>query len=82
MIMNIVIIMKGDNMKKVELKIKGMHCRSCVMIVSDALTDVKGVKSADVNLEHNMAVISYDEKVATEKQLISAVETEGYKVLR
>jgi copper chaperone CopZ len=74
--------MKGDNMKKVELKIKGMHCRSCVMIVSDALTDVKGVKSADVNLEHNMAVISYDEKVATEKQLISAVETEGYKVLR
>ena len=69
-------------MKKVELKIKGMHCKSCVMLVSDALTDVKGVKSADVSLEHNKAVISYDEKLATEKQLINTIEAEGYKVLK
>ena len=67
-------------MKNVELKIKGMHCKSCVMLINDSLSDIKGVKSSEVSLEKNTAKISYDEKLVKEQDLISTIEKEGYKV--
>ena len=67
-------------MKNVELKIKGMHCKSCVMLNNDFLSDIKGVKSSEVSLEKNTAKISYDEKLVKEQDLISTIEKEGYKV--
>ena len=69
-------------MKKVELKIKGMHCKSCVMLVKEALTDIKGVKDASVDLQKNNAVVEFDEKLVKEKQLTDAIEKEGYKVIK
>jgi copper chaperone CopZ len=69
-------------MKKVELNIKGMHCKSCVVLVKEALTDVKGVKDASVDLQKNRAVIEFDEKFVKENQLIDAIEKEGYKVVK
>ncbi|MGV8171211.1 MAG: heavy-metal-associated domain-containing protein [Candidatus Woesearchaeota archaeon] len=69
-------------MKKAELKIKGMHCKSCVMLVKEALTDIKGVSEASVDLEKGKASVSYDEKLVKEKQLTDAIEKEGYKVVK
>jgi copper ion binding protein len=69
-------------MKKIELTIKGMHCKSCVVLVKEALTDVKGVKEANVDLPKNKAVVEFDEKLVKEKQLIDAIEKEGYKVVK
>jgi copper ion binding protein len=69
-------------MKKVELKIKGMHCKSCVMMINENLIDIKGVKSASVNLEKNNATIEFDDKLVKEKQLVEAIEKDGYKVLK
>jgi len=65
-------------MKKVELNIKGMHCNSCVMLIKDALDETKGVADAKVDLKKNNAVVSYDEKSVTEKQLIEVIKNEGY----
>ncbi len=67
-------------MKKTDLNIVGMHCASCVMLINDALTETKGVISAKVDLKKNNAVISYDEKLLDEKQLVKIIEAEGYKV--
>jgi copper ion binding protein len=69
-------------MKKTEFTIKGMHCKSCVMLVTEALTDVKGVKNASVDLSKNKAVVEFDEKIVKERQLIEAIEKDGYKVLK
>jgi copper chaperone CopZ len=69
-------------MKKVELKIKGMHCKSCVILVKEALTDVKGVKEASVDLQKNNAIVEFDEKLVKEKQLVDAIEKERYKVVK
>jgi copper ion binding protein len=69
-------------MKNIELRIKGMHCKSCVMLVKEALTDIKGVKDASVDLEKGKASVSYDEKLVKEKQLVDAIEKEGYKIVR
>jgi copper chaperone CopZ len=66
-------------MKKITLDIKGMHCKSCSMLVKEALMDTNGVKDADVQLIKEKATINYDEKIASEKQLIEAINKEGYK---
>jgi len=63
-------------MKKIELNIKGMHCASCTMLVKDALEDHNGVKNAAVDMKK--AIITYDEKVTDERQLIKVIEIEGY----
>ena len=65
-------------MKKVELNIKGMHCKSCTVLVQEALADVKGVKTVAVDLQKEKATVSYDELLVKEKQLIDAVRKEGY----
>ena len=67
-------------MKKTELKIKGMHCPSCTMLVKEALTDVKGVKDAKVDLKKENAIVEYDEKLADEQKMIAAIKAEGYEV--
>ena len=66
-------------MKKTILDVKGMHCMSCVMIVKDALAETKGVKSADVDLKHEKATVSFDEKLVSAKKLVDAIQKEGYK---
>ncbi len=69
-------------MKKIELKIKGMHCNSCPILIKEVLTDTKGVKEATVDLKKANAVVSFDEKLVNEKQLADAIEKEGYKVMK
>jgi len=49
------------------------------MLVKEALMDTNGVKDADVQLIKEKATINYDEKIASEKQLIEAINKEGYK---
>jgi copper chaperone CopZ len=69
-------------MKKIEFKIKGMHCKSCVMLVRETLADVKGVNNASVDLQKTNAIVEFDEKLVKEKQLIDVIEKEGYKVVK
>jgi len=52
------------------------------MLVKEALTDIKGVKDASVDLQKNNAVVEFDEKLVKEKQLTDAIEKEGYKVIK
>lgn len=65
-------------MKKIELSIKGMHCNSCTMLVKEALIDTTGVKDANVSLKDSKAIVSFDEKIIQEKQLIDIIKKEGY----
>ena len=44
---------------KINLKIKGMHCKSCAMLIEDALEDL-GVKSK-VDSDKHTAIIDFDE---------------------
>lgn len=66
-------------MKKIELEVKGMHCKSCVIILTDALTEQKGVSKAEVDLKENKAAVSYDERLTNESQLINIISKEGYE---
>lgn len=67
-------------MVKKTFNIKGMHCRSCEMLIKDAVTEIDGVKSVSISLEKNTATIDYDDKKVKDAQIKKAIEKEGYKV--
>ena len=59
------------------ISIEGMMCQHCVAHVTKALTEVPGVTSVNVSLEHKNAVVTGS---ADDKALTDAVTDAGYKV--
>ncbi|WP_308567272.1 heavy-metal-associated domain-containing protein [uncultured Haemophilus sp.] len=66
-------------MKTITLNIEGMHCGGCVKSVTQVLTELDGVQSADVQLE-GKANITFDENRANVAQLIEVIEDAGFDV--
>ncbi|MEQ2250786.1 ATPase Cu transporting protein 7A [Ilyodon furcidens] len=56
------------------LRIKGMHCRSCVVNIQDNISMLPGVSSVEVSLEKEEASICYDPLKVTVAQLQQAIE--------
>jgi Cu+-exporting ATPase len=65
--------------KKVNLDISGMHCQSCVTILTKGLTKNPGVKYANVNFATEKATVEFDDSQVNEDKLIKTVESLGYK---
>ena len=61
------------------IKVKGMTCGSCVVTVRKALTQAKGVKSAEVSLEKAQATVVYDDVQVNEQQLRDAINKTGFR---
>lgn len=68
-------------MKKVKLKIEGMHCSSCAMSIDMDLEDLQGVKSANTNYAKQVSEIEYVEEQITEDKIISQIKKTGYKAV-
>ena len=68
-------------MEKTKLKIDGMSCEHCVKTVTDALTELPGVRRAKVNLRKAEAVVHFDASRVTSANLTEAITTVGFKVL-
>ena len=66
-------------MKTITLNIEGMHCGGCVKSVTQVLTELDGVQSADVQLE-GKANITFDENRVNIAQLIEVIEDAGFDV--
>jgi copper chaperone len=57
-----------------------MTCGHCKSAVEGALSELEGVKSADVNLDANNVNVEYDESKVTEASMAEAIEDQGYDV--
>ncbi|XP_043983092.1 copper-transporting ATPase 1 [Gambusia affinis] len=57
------------------LRVKGMHCRSCVVNIQDSVSALPGVSSVEVSLEKEQASICYDPLKVTVTQLQQAIQT-------
>jgi len=64
-------------MSSINLEIKGMHCKSCKMLVEDILDDL-GVKiiSFDVNEKKQLGKLNVETELP-ESEIIKAIENEG-----
>ncbi len=62
------------------IRIRGMHCASCVSDIEDALREVPGVLEADVSLGTETASVEYAPSVADLDAVRQAIEDRGYEV--
>ena len=67
--------------KKVEIKVDGMTCNGCVNKVKTSLEKTTGVKSAEVSLKSNSAVVLYDDSKTDESSLKKAINSSGFKAV-
>jgi len=65
---------------KIVLPIRGLHCKSCEMLVEEELNKISGVDKANVNYRSGQAIISYQGKEPTQEELDNAVRTAGYEI--
>lgn len=66
-------------MEKV-FKVKGMHCKSCEMLITDALSDID-VKVIEISSSIGTVKVKFDDSKITESKIKTIIENEGYKVV-
>ena len=66
---------------KTKLNVKGMHCKSCEMLISEGVSEVKGVKSVKADHKKGFAEVDYDDKVSKLDAIKEAIKKEGYEVV-
>ena len=65
--------------KKINLKIKGMHCKSCEAVIKMVLEDLS-INECTSDYIKGTATITFDESKTSLEQIKSAIKKEGYEV--
>ncbi len=66
-------------MNKTTIKIKGMHCRSCEILIEDSLKKVEDIKNIHVSWKDKEAVV-YSKRPLSDTEVRQAVTEAGYEV--
>jgi copper chaperone CopZ len=66
-------------MEKV-LKVEKMHCKSCEMLLTDAISEIDGVKKVSADFKKGTVTVIYEKPTALDLAK-KAIEKEGYKVV-
>ncbi|KFQ27468.1 Copper-transporting ATPase 2, partial [Mesitornis unicolor] len=59
----------------VAVRIEGMHCKSCARNIEENISDLPGIQSIKVSLEHKRAVVQYSPNLITLSALEQAIES-------
>jgi len=65
-------------MKKLKLKIEGMHCTSCATNIDFDLEDL-GVKNAKTSYAKQETEVEFDEEKIKPQKIIEQIKKTGYK---
>ncbi|MDP3026241.1 MAG: heavy metal translocating P-type ATPase [Nanoarchaeota archaeon] len=68
-----------DSIKKITLTVTGMHCASCVTLITKRVQKEPGIKYVNVNQTTEKATVEFDETKNSEKNIIKVIESLGYK---
>ena len=63
----------------ITLKVAGMHCGSCGLLVDDALEQLPGVARAETDSRRGHTVVHADLTRTSVEQMIAAVDDVGYR---
>lgn len=66
-------------MKKIKLKIEGMHCTSCAMNIDGELEDAEGVKESNTNYAKSETEVTFNSNKINQEEIIKIINTVGYK---
>uniref|UniRef100_A0A8C0B278 Copper-transporting ATPase 2 n=1 Tax=Buteo japonicus TaxID=224669 RepID=A0A8C0B278_9AVES len=68
-------VTKMSGTATVTVRIEGMHCKSCVRNIEGNISDLPGIQSIKVSLEHKRAVVQYSPNLITVSALQQAIES-------
>jgi len=63
-----------------EFNVKGMHCKSCEMILKDSIGELNGVSDVSASAANGKVKVLYDDKKTTETEIKNIIKKEGYMV--
>ncbi|NXK03856.1 ATP7B ATPase, partial [Herpetotheres cachinnans] len=69
------LVVEMSSAATVTVRIEGMHCKSCVRNIERNVSDLTGVQTIKVSLEHKCAVIQYSPNLITLSALQQAIES-------
>jgi copper chaperone CopZ len=62
------------------LNVSGMHCRSCEILLTDSISEIKGVEKVSADFKKGTVTVTVkDDRMLDDVK--KAIEKEGYKVL-
>ena len=62
-----------------KLKVSGMHCTACKMLIEEAISEIRGAKAVSVDYTTGAVTVSYDSNETLEKIRV-AIRGEGFTV--
>lgn len=65
--------------KRLQLNIKGMHCRSCEIVTREELETLPGVSDINVSFQKQLATLTLDRSKNQLSEVIEAVKRAGYE---
>lgn len=68
-------------MATTELRVDGMHCASCGMLIDDAVEDLPGVASSSTNVRRKRTRVDYDPAATDPGAIARAIAELGYTVV-
>lgn len=67
-------------MEKIIIPVKGMHCRSCEMLIEERLSQIPEIKKSRVNYKKSIAEIYYGSQKPNEGEIEDAIRSAGYSI--
>ncbi len=67
-------------MKKQIYKIKGMHCRSCELMLENSISKIGGVRRVNVNHKKGIAEVEFTDNPVAGELIAQAVQEAGYSI--
>lgn len=65
-------------LKKIKLKIKGIHCKSCKILIETEIDALAGVNKVAVNHQTGAAEIEFDDKKITKEKIFAEIKKLNY----
>lgn len=66
-------------MMETTLKVSGMKCPACKMLIEDAISEINGARAVSVDHTTGAVAVAYDSD-GTLEQIKTAIRGEGFKV--
>lgn len=64
--------------QKLNLKIEGMHCSSCALLIDSNLEDLDGVLSANTSYAKQVSEVDFDPRKASLERILETIKDTGY----
>lgn len=74
--------MPPSRRKKLELRLHGMHCRSCEVLIERQWKKIPGIEYVQVNQQKGMAEVHYSSQSLDLEQLAATIAPHGYSIVR